>query len=78
MVTPPGGVAGGSEIPFTPDNLLPLTEEEVRRALWCSPEAAGADPCMGLSIYRSASDAGEVPAVQNKSITKTCRAEYSD
>ena len=48
-------------MPFTPDSLLPTAEEEVRRALWCSPEAAGADPCMGLSEKASASDPGEVP-----------------
>ena len=60
-MTPPGGVTGGSEIPFTPDNLLPLTAEEVRRALWCRPEAAGADPCMALSEKASASDPGDVP-----------------
>ena len=47
-------------MPFTPDSLLALAEEEVRRAL-CSPEAAGADPCMALSEKASASDPGEVP-----------------
>lgn len=61
VATPPGGVTGGSEMPFTPDSLLPLTEEGIRRALRCSPEAAGADPCVGLSEKASASDPGEVP-----------------
>ena len=67
VATPPGGVTGGSEIPFTPDSLLPLTEEEVRRALRCSPEVAGADPCMGRSEKASTSDPGEVPTAKTTS-----------
>lgn len=63
--TPPGGVTGGSDMPFTPDSRLPATYEEVeRRALRSSPEAAGADPCMGLSERASASEPGEVPTAQ--------------
>ena len=67
VAMPPGGVTGGSEMPFTPDSLLPLIEEDVRRALRSSPDAAGADPCMGLSEKASASEPGEVPTTTGTS-----------
>lgn len=55
---PPGGVTGGSAAPLS---LLGWTEEEVRRARTCKPDAAGAEPCTSLSLNASASEPGEVP-----------------
>lgn len=58
-------------MPFMPCSRLPCTEDEVRRALWCSPEPAGADPCTGLSRNPSASDPGDVPAIRHSACVLT-------